>query len=206
MDGAGNVAPVASMARSSKPRRRAGKQGELAGAAREVLLAVAVGTGLAVLHSLDADVDWLVAQGATATPSGSRSATAPSPAASPWGGRRVRVERPRVRRADGAGELPLPTWQAFAGDPVAGPACCGADAPPGCRPAATPPGWSRSAYEGFPDLSEGQLYPWFRGAVAGVAGGLPAAVGPLPAPRRRPAGLVYLAGLWLIATPYGPDG
>jgi hypothetical protein len=30
------------------------------------------------------------------------------------GGRRVRVDRPRVRRADGAGELPLPTWQAFA--------------------------------------------------------------------------------------------
>ena len=28
------------------------------------------------------------------------------------GGRRVRVDRPRVRRADGAGELPLPTWQA----------------------------------------------------------------------------------------------
>jgi len=28
------------------------------------------------------------------------------------GGRRVRVDRPRVRRADGAGELPPPTWQA----------------------------------------------------------------------------------------------
>ena len=26
----------------------------------------------------------------------------------------MRVDRPRVRRADGAGELPLPTWQAFA--------------------------------------------------------------------------------------------
>jgi putative transposase len=30
------------------------------------------------------------------------------------GGRRVRVDRPRVRSADGAHELPLPTWQAFA--------------------------------------------------------------------------------------------
>jgi putative transposase len=30
------------------------------------------------------------------------------------GGRRVRVDRPRVRSADGAAELPLPTWQAFA--------------------------------------------------------------------------------------------
>jgi hypothetical protein len=30
------------------------------------------------------------------------------------GGRRVRVDRPRVRTADGTAELPLPTWQAFA--------------------------------------------------------------------------------------------
>ena len=30
------------------------------------------------------------------------------------GGRRVRVDRPRVRSADGAAELPLATWQAFA--------------------------------------------------------------------------------------------
>ena len=29
------------------------------------------------------------------------------------GGRRVRVRRPRVRTADGAGELPVPTYQAF---------------------------------------------------------------------------------------------
>jgi putative transposase len=31
------------------------------------------------------------------------------------GGRRVRVDRPRVRSADGTAELSLPTWQAFAG-------------------------------------------------------------------------------------------
>jgi hypothetical protein len=30
------------------------------------------------------------------------------------GGRRVRVRRPRVRSADGSGELPVPTYQVFA--------------------------------------------------------------------------------------------
>src|SRR5512132_4112762 len=71
---------------------------ELAGAAREGLLALAVGTGLGVLGSLLAAV---------------RHGTQPGKVT--LGGRRVRVDRPRVRSADGAAELNLPTWQAFAG-------------------------------------------------------------------------------------------
>jgi putative transposase len=55
---------------------------------------------------------WSAPRGAT-TPPGPRSATAPSRVT--LGGRRVRVDRPRVRSADGAAELALPTWQAFAG-------------------------------------------------------------------------------------------
>src|SRR5215218_8195708 len=77
---------------------------ELAGAAREGLLALAVGTGLGVLDSLlEADVDRLVGPKARH-----------QPGQVTLGGRRVRVDRPRVRSADGTGELTLPTWQAFA--------------------------------------------------------------------------------------------
>jgi hypothetical protein len=89
---------------------------ELAGAAREGLLALAVGTGLGVLDSLlEADVDRLVGPKGRHQPDrvAVRHGTQPGPVT--LGGRRVRVDRPRVRRADGTAELSLPTWQAFAG-------------------------------------------------------------------------------------------
>ena len=55
--------------------------GELASAAREGLLALAVGTGLGVLSELlAADVDRLVGPRAATTPTGPRSVTVPSPA------------------------------------------------------------------------------------------------------------------------------
>jgi putative transposase len=89
---------------------------ELAGAAREGLLALAVGTGLGVLGSLlDADVDRLVGPKGQHNPGRNAVRHGTQPGQVALGGRRVRVDRPRVRRADGAGELPLPTWQAFAG-------------------------------------------------------------------------------------------
>ena len=57
---------------------------QLAGAAREGLLALAVGTGLGVLGELlAADVERLVGPEAAISPTGPRSATAPSPAGSP---------------------------------------------------------------------------------------------------------------------------
>ena len=89
---------------------------ELAGAAREGLLALAVGTGLGVLHSLlEADVDRLVGPRGRHNPERVAVRHGTQPGQVTLGGRRVRVDHPRVRRADGAGELPLPTWQAFAG-------------------------------------------------------------------------------------------
>jgi putative transposase len=89
---------------------------ELAGAAREGLLALAVGTGLQVLCTLlDADVDRLVGPRGRHDPERIAVRHGTQPGQVTLGGRRVRVDRPRVRRADGAGELPLPTWQAFAG-------------------------------------------------------------------------------------------
>ena len=89
---------------------------ELAGAAGEGLLALAVGTGLGVLGSLlEADVDRLVGPKGRHHPGRTAVRHGTQPGQVTLGGRRVRVDRPRVRRADGAGEVPLPTWQAFAG-------------------------------------------------------------------------------------------
>jgi putative transposase len=88
---------------------------ELAGAAREGLLALAVGTGLGVLGSLlEADVDRLVGPKGRHQPDRVAVRHGRQPGQVTLGGRRVRVDRPRVRRADGTAELSLPTWQAFA--------------------------------------------------------------------------------------------
>jgi putative transposase len=74
-----------------------------------------VGTGLQVLGSLlDAEVDRLV--GPRGRHNRQRVAVrhGTQPGRVTLGGRRrVRVDRPRVRRADGAGELSLPTWEVF---------------------------------------------------------------------------------------------
>jgi putative transposase len=89
---------------------------ELAGAAREGLLALAVGTGLGVLGSLlDADVERLAGPKGRHNPDRGAVRHGTQPGKVTLGGRRVRVDRPRVRTADGAAELALPTWQAFAG-------------------------------------------------------------------------------------------
>jgi transposase-like protein len=89
---------------------------DLAGTAREGLLALAVGTGLGVLDSLlEADVDRLVGPKGRHQPDRVAVRHGTQPGRVTLGGRRVRVDRPRVRRADGTAELSLPTWQAFAG-------------------------------------------------------------------------------------------
>jgi putative transposase len=89
---------------------------ELAGVAREGLLALAVGTGLGVLGSLlDADVQRLAGPKGRHQPDRTAVRHGTQPSRVTLGGRRVRVNRPRVRRADGTTELALPTWQAFAG-------------------------------------------------------------------------------------------
>jgi hypothetical protein len=96
------------------PERVTVALGELAGAAREGLLALAVGTGLGVLHSLlEADVDRLVGPKGHHNPTRAAVRHGTQPGRVTLGGRRVRVDRPRARSADGAAELPLPTWEAF---------------------------------------------------------------------------------------------
>jgi putative transposase len=88
---------------------------ELASAAREGLLALAVGTGLQVLEAMLAeDVAWLVGPKGRHIPGRAAVRHGSEPGQVTLGGRRVRVQRPRVRTADGTGELPVPTYQAFA--------------------------------------------------------------------------------------------
>jgi putative transposase len=89
--------------------------GELAGAAREGLLALAVGTGLGVLGELlAADVDRLVGPKGRHNPDRTAVRHGAEPGQVTLGGRRVRVDRPRVRSADGTREVPVRTWAAFA--------------------------------------------------------------------------------------------
>src|SRR5215208_3384750 len=120
---------------------------ELAGAAREGLLALAVGTGLGVLGSLlDTDVERLVGPRAATTRSGPRSGTAPSLAGSP-------------SAAAGSGSTGLgsaaptapPSWLCPPGRRSLGPSCWTSSrwsgCWPSCPPAATTMGWSRSAAE-----------------------------------------------------------
>jgi putative transposase len=95
--------------------------GELAAAAREGLLALSVGVGLGVLAELmEEEVVEVVGhkgkhdRGRVAVRHGREAGEVT------LGGRRVGVKRPRVRSADGSGELPLATYRHFADrDPLA---------------------------------------------------------------------------------------
>jgi putative transposase len=88
--------------------------GELAGAAREGLLALAVGTGLGVLSELlAADVDRLVGPKGRHNPDRTAVRHGTQPGQVTLGGRRVRVDRPRVRTVDGTQEVSVPAWEVF---------------------------------------------------------------------------------------------
>ena len=88
---------------------------ELAGAAREGLLALAVGTGIGVLGELlAADVERLVGPKGRHNPDRAAVRHGTQPGKVTLGGRRVRVDRPRVRAVDGTAEVSLPAWEAFA--------------------------------------------------------------------------------------------
>jgi putative transposase len=88
---------------------------ELASAAREGLLALAVGTGLQVLEvMLGEDVARLVGPKGRHDPDRAAVRHGSEPGRVTLGGRRVRVRRPRVRSADGTQEVAVSTYQAFA--------------------------------------------------------------------------------------------
>ena len=81
---------------------------ELTGQVQEGLLALAVATGLQVMgQMMEADVEALA--GPKGRHDGQRTAVRHGRGAGSvtLGGRRVPVDRPRVRAADGTGELPV---------------------------------------------------------------------------------------------------
>jgi len=88
--------------------------GELVGAAREGLLALSVGVGLGVLVELmEEEVDEVVGRKGRHDPARTAVRHGHEAGEVTLGGRRVAVERPRVRSADGCVELPLQTYAHF---------------------------------------------------------------------------------------------
>jgi putative transposase len=94
---------------------------EIAGSMREGLLALAVGTGLQVMQVLmEADVTTLAGPKGKHDPGRTAVRHGHERGSVTLGGRRVPVSRPRVRTADGSGELPVPTYELFNGTEVLG--------------------------------------------------------------------------------------
>jgi len=94
---------------------------EIAGGMREGLLALAVGAGLQVMTAMmEADVTTLA--GVKGRHDSDRAAVrhGHERGSVTLGGRRVRVERPRVRGVDGSGELPVPAYELFSGTEILG--------------------------------------------------------------------------------------
>ena len=97
------------------PERIQEALGQLVGAAKEGLLALSVGVGLGVLAELlEEEVDDLVGPKGRHNPERSAVRHGHESGEVTLGGRRVRVERPRVRSADGSEEVRLATYEHFA--------------------------------------------------------------------------------------------
>jgi putative transposase len=95
--------------------------GEVVADVREGLLAMAVGTGLQIMAAMmDADVT------AGCGPKGKHDLARTAvrhgreQGSAILGGRRVPVERPRMRASDGSGELPIPSYELFTSTEVLG--------------------------------------------------------------------------------------
>src|SRR3954452_23922191 len=103
------------------PERVSVAMGEIAGSMREGLLALAVGTGLQVMQALmEADVTAVAGPKGKHDPGRTAVRHGHERGSVTLGGRRVPVSRPRVRAADGTGELPVPAYELFAGTEVLG--------------------------------------------------------------------------------------
>jgi hypothetical protein len=94
---------------------------EIAADMREGLLALAVGAGLQVMGQLmEADVTAVCGPRGKHNPDRAATRHGPEAGSVTLGGRRVRVTRPRVRAADGSGELPVPAYEVFNGTELLG--------------------------------------------------------------------------------------
>jgi putative transposase len=87
---------------------------EIAENMREGLLALAVGAGLQVMTQLmDADVTAVCGPRGKHDPERAATRHGTEHGSVALGGRRVPVTRPRVRAADGSGEVPVPAYELF---------------------------------------------------------------------------------------------
>jgi putative transposase len=94
---------------------------EIAGSVREGLLALAVGAGLQVMAAMfDEDVTALCGPDGKHNPDRTGYRHGRQAGSVTLGGRRIPVTRPRVRAADGSGELHLPSYDLFSGTEVLG--------------------------------------------------------------------------------------
>jgi len=94
---------------------------ELAGDVQGGLLAMAVGTGLQVMAALmNADVEASCGPKGKHDPGRSAVRHGTEAGSVTLGGRRVPVQRPRMRAADGRGELPVPAYELFSRTEVLG--------------------------------------------------------------------------------------
>jgi transposase-like protein len=95
--------------------------GELAGELREGLLALAVGTGLQVMAALmEADVTAACGPKGRHDPDRAAVRHGRGPGSVTLGGRRVPVERPRMRASDGSGELAVASYELFSDTEILG--------------------------------------------------------------------------------------
>jgi transposase-like protein len=95
--------------------------GQIAESAKEGLLALAVGAGMQVMYAMmDADVAALVGPKGKHQLDRSAVRHGHEDGSVTLGGRRVPVRRPRVRGADGGGEVRLPSYELFSSTEVLG--------------------------------------------------------------------------------------
>src|SRR3954454_14164706 len=89
--------------------------GELVGAAREGLLALSVGVGLSVVHEpMEVEVDEVVGPKGKHDRDRAAKRHGHENGSMTLGGRRVPVNRPRIRTADDEHELPVASYEYFA--------------------------------------------------------------------------------------------
>jgi transposase-like protein len=94
---------------------------ELADDVQEGLLAMAVGTGLQVMAALmNADVEAVCGPKGKHDPGRGAVRHGTEAGSVTLGGRRVPVQRPRMRATDGRGELPVPAYELFSRTEVLG--------------------------------------------------------------------------------------
>jgi putative transposase len=116
-----NVPATSSGAALAVPDEVTIAMGVIAEDMREGLLALAVGAGLQVMAALmEADVTAVCGPRGRHDPERTTVRHGRERGSVTLGGRRVGVERPRMRAVDGAGEVPVPAYELFSGSEILG--------------------------------------------------------------------------------------